>query len=117
MIEHQLLEEERILIVRLLEEICSEDLVSLGWLIDRRIEQHGELKGLLIELGDLGGVDGLEGFAAWVHFVTEYLPRIERWATTSKNGADAPFNSEVPMVRDFGNDERDRALAWLAGTN
>lgn len=116
MIEHQLLEKERILIVRLLEKVCSEDLVSLGWLIDRRIEQHGELKGVLIELGYLGGVDGFEGFAAWASFVMEYLPRIERWATTSKNGGDAPINAELPMMRDFGNDERDRAIAWLAGT-
>ena len=116
MIEYELLRNERILIVHLCGKLSKVDCESLGWVIDRYGAEQGNLMGLLFELGSFTAWDGMEGFAAYHVFLTQYLGRFERFATLSRKVGPADLGEESDRMRHFRTDERDHALAWLAGT-
>ena len=120
MVEHELLPEEGILVVRPQGKLTKEDFAALTKEADAYIEARGGLKGLMIVLGAFPGWEDFEGFASHVRFVRDHHRKISRVAVVSDSTllAFAPklANHFVSAeVRPFDGAERAAALAWIEG--
>ncbi len=120
MIEHELLAEQGILVIRPTTRLEEEDFAALAASIDPYIEQHGTLRGLLIQAERFPGWQGVEGLTSHIRLVKEHHNSIERVAVISDN----PILAVLPKlastvvrakVKHFGTGERETALQWLAG--
>ena len=120
MIQHQILEDEGILVVSPTEKLSAEDFTGLAAAVDPYIEAHGGLQGLLIDAESFPGWEDFAGFTSHMRFVKDHHKVIARVALAT----DAAIPGFAPKlvdhftaaeIRAFPYAERDAALAWLRG--
>ncbi len=118
MIQHELNEDDGILIVAPQGPLEAEDFQALTAEVDPFIESTGGLRGLLIEAEAFPGWDGFSGLTAHLRFVRDHHRLIRRVAVVS----DSPILSHLPQlakhfvaaeVRHFPRTEWSGALDWL----
>lgn len=118
MIQHQLLSDERILIVSPMDKLTAEDFASLAASVDPFIEEHGGLRGLLIDAESFPGWVDFACFTSHMRFVKDHHKAIARVALAS----DASIPTFLPKlvdhfaaaeIKQFPYAQRDAALAWL----
>lgn len=122
MIEHELLVEQGILVIRPTKRLEEDDFAVLAKSIDPYIEQHGKLRGLMIQAERFPGWQGVEGLTSHIRFVKNHHNDIERVAVITDN----PILAVLPRlantmvhaeVKHFGISEQKTALRWLAGSS
>ena len=69
MIQHELLPERGILILKPEGALRAEDFTALAGAADPYIEQHGDLKGLMIEAASFPGWENLAAMLSHLRFV------------------------------------------------
>ena len=120
MIEHEILADDRIVVVKPLDKLTKEDFAGLAAAVDPFLEAHGELRGLLIDAEHFPGWEDFAGFLSHMRFVRDHHRKIARVALTT----DARIPTFLPKlvdhfvaaeIRQFPHAERDAALAWLRG--
>jgi hypothetical protein len=118
MIQHELLREQKILILRPEGALQSEDFAMIAKVVDPFIERHGDLRGLMIDAASFPGWEDFAALLSHLRFVRDHHRRIRRVAVVSDN----PLLSAAPMIashflsaelKTFGATERAAALAWL----
>jgi hypothetical protein len=118
MLHHELLRDKGILVVTPEGALRAEDFTALAAAIDPYIEQHGGLKGLLVEIPSFPGWEDFAALVSHLRFVRDHHRRIQRIAIVTGNAllAAAPqiANHFVSAkIRAFDADARDAALAWI----
>jgi hypothetical protein len=118
MIQHELLREQGILILKPQGALRAEDFTALAGVVDPYIEQHGDLKGLMIEATSFPGWQNFAALLSHLRFVRDHHRRIRRIAVVS----DSALLAAAPKIaRHFVNAElrafdatgRGAALAWI----
>jgi hypothetical protein len=118
MINAQLLRDDGILVVSPADKLQSTDFERLRLLADPYIEEHGDLKGMLIDAESFFGWEDFSSMLSHIRFVRNYHEKIERVAAVTDNG----FLAILPAVADhfvaaevrhFDFQDRDKALNWL----
>ncbi len=94
------------------------DFASLALTVDGYIEDHGKLRGLLLELEHFPGWDDWDAAAAHLRFVREHLPKVDRVALLTDNPWLEPLPDVVRLltpleVRRFPLEKRGDAYAWI----
>jgi len=96
----------------------ADDFRTLAAVVDPYIEQHGDLKGLLLDAPAFPGWDDFAALVSHFRFVRDHHRRIRRIAVVS----DSAFLSVAPKIathfvsaeiRTFDAADRAAALAWL----
>jgi hypothetical protein len=100
----------------------AHDFASLGLTVDGYIEDHGKLRGVLVELEHLPEYDDFQALAAHLRFVRRHLPYIERVALVTDNPWLEPLPEVVRLltpaqVRRFPTSRRGDAFVWIAGAH
>jgi len=121
MIRHELLRERGILIVKPEGALRADDFIALAGAVDPYIEQHGELKGLMIDAPSFPGWENFAALLSHLRFVRDHHRRIRRIAVVSDStllavGPKFASHFVSAEVRTFGAAERAAALAWIEGT-
>ena len=120
MIQHELLRERGILILKPQGALRAEDFTAIAGVVDPYIEQHGELKGLMIEAPSFPGWEDFAALVSHLRFVRDHHRRIRRIAVVS----DSPLLAAATKIashfvsaelRTFGAAERAAALTWIEG--
>jgi hypothetical protein len=118
MIQHELLRAQRILILTPKAALQSEDFATLASVVDPYIEEHGELRGVMIEAPSFPGWENFAALLSHLRFVRDHHRRIRRVAVVS----DDPLLSVAPKIashflnaelKTFGSADRGAALSWL----
>jgi hypothetical protein len=118
MMQHELLREQRILIIRPEAALQSEDFAAIARLVDPFIEDHGDLRGLMIDAPSFPGWEDFAALLSHLRFVRDHHRRIRRVAVVS----DHPLLGVAPKIashflnaelKNFGAADRAAALAWL----
>jgi hypothetical protein len=118
MINAQLLP-DGVLIVSPTGELQAVDFERMRLLTDPYIDEHGDLKGLLIDAESFPSWENFSSMLSHIRFVRDYQEKIERVAAVTDNG----FLAILPMVADhfvaaevrhYDYQDRDRALTWLS---
>lgn len=118
MIEHELLSERGILIVRPSGALRAEDFSALAAAVDPFLAQRGTLKGLMIEAPSFPGWENFAALLSHLRFVRDHHRRIGRIAVVS----DSAFLAVAPKIashfvsaeiRTFDATDRATALAWI----
>jgi len=118
MIQHELLRERGILTLKPKGPLQADDFRTLAAVVDPYIEQHGDLKGLLLDAPAFPGWDDFAALVSHFRFVRDHHRRIRRIAVVS----DSAFLSVAPKIathfvsaeiRTFDAADRAAALAWL----
>ena len=118
MIKAELLREDGILVVSPSDTLEAIDFERVRLLVDPYIEEHGELKGLLIDVETFPGWENFSGMLSHLRFVQDYQQRINRVAAVTDNDILAILPQVVDYfaaaeVRRFNYRDRDLALNWL----
>jgi hypothetical protein len=120
MIQHELLRERGILILKPQGALRAEDFTALARTVDPYIEQHGELKGLMLQAPSFPGWENFAALLSHLRFVRDHHRRIRRIAVVS----DSALLSVAPKIashfvsaelRTFEASARAAALAWVEG--
>src|SRR5262245_38596579 len=118
MLQHELMRERGILAIEPKGPLEASDFGALAAAVDPYIEQHGDLKGLLVDAPSFPGWDDFAALVSHVRFVRDHHRRIRRIAVVS----DSTFLTVAPKiashfvsaeVRTFDAADRAAALAWL----
>jgi hypothetical protein len=118
MLHHELLGERGILVLKPDGALRAEDFSALAAAVDPWIEQHGDLKGLLIDAPSFPSWDNFAALVSHLRFVRDHHQKIRRIAVVSDNA----FLSVAPKIasqflhaqlRAFDAADRVAALAWL----
>ena len=118
MLNHELLRERGILILRPEGPLRAEDFTALAGAVDPYIEQHGELKGLVIDAPACPGWENFAALLSHLRFVRDHHRKIRRIAMVS----DSAFLGVAPKiashfvsaeVRTFDTAGRATALDWI----
>lgn len=118
MINAKLLRDKGILVVSPVDKLESVDFERLHLLADPYIEEHGDLKGLLIEAESFPGWEDFSSLLSHLRFINDYEKKIERVAAVT----DSAFLTILPAVarhfvsaevRHFDYEDRDKAITWL----
>jgi len=118
MIQHELNEDDGILMVAAQGPLERDDFQALSAEVDPFIERSGGMRGLLIEAEAFPGWDGFSGLTAHLRFVRDHHRLIRRVAVVS----DSPVLSHLPQlakhfvaaeVRHFPRTQWSDALDWL----
>jgi len=120
MISHEFLADKTLLVVRPEDRLSKEDFEALAAAVDPVLEEHGELRGLMIEAPAFPGWENFEGFLSHIRFVRNHHERIEKVAFVSDSNivSIAPKLAKhfvAAEVKHFPAAEREAALTWLAG--
>lgn len=120
MIQHELLRQRGILILKPEGALRADDFAALAGAVDPHIEQHGELNGLLIEAPSFPGWADFAALVSHLRFVRDHHRLIRRIAVVSDSTllAVAPKIAShfvSAQVRTFDAADRAAALAWLEG--
>ena len=119
MIQHELLRERGILILKPEGALRAEDFTALAGAVDPYIEQHGELAGLMVDAPSFPGWENFAALLSHLRFVRDHHRRIRRIAVVS----DSTLLAAAPKiashfvsaeVRTFDAADRAAALAWIA---
>ena len=118
MIQHELLREKGILIIKPGGALRAEDFTALAGVVDPFIEQQGELKGLMIEAASFPGWEDLAALTSHLRFVRDHHHRIRRVAVVSDSnllavGPKIAKHFVSAQLRTFDVAERAAALAWI----
>ncbi len=120
MIQHELLREQGILILKPQGALRAEDFIAIAAIVDPYIEQHGELKGLVLEAPSFPGWEDFAALLSHLRFVRDHHRKIRRIAVVS----DSPLLALGPKIathfvsaelRNFGAADRVAALKWIEG--
>jgi len=120
MIDHELLRDEGILIIRPRDRLDAADFARVAQEIDPYIEANGKLHGLLIEAPAFPGWKDFAALLAHFRFVRDHHRKIQKIAVVS----DSSFLAVAPKVashfvqaalRHFSKSQGDEARAWLLG--
>jgi hypothetical protein len=118
MLTHELLRDEGILILRPRGPLQASDFTSLASVVDPYIQDHGRLRGIMVDTESFPGWESFAALASHLRFVRDHHRLIGKIAAVS----DSPILSAVPQlakhfvkaeVRHFNASERATALAWL----
>lgn len=118
MVNHELLEDDGILIIRPEGALEATDFQTIAEEVDPYIEAHGKLHGLMIDAASFPGWKDFAALVAHLKFVKGHHQKIDKIAAVS----DSSFLSIAPQiashfvqadVRHFSQSQRDEALAWL----
>lgn len=118
MIEHELLVEDKILIVSPTDALEEKDFTTLSQLVDPFIEKFGHLSGLMIYTESFPGWDSFAALISHLKFVKGHQKNITRVAAVTDSG----FLKIMPSIADhftqaeikhFDYKEKDSALIWL----
>lgn len=121
MLQHQLIDDESILVIEPHGPLTSDDFKALAAEIDPSIERRGRLQGIMIEAQTFPGWEGFGAMMAHLKFVREHHRLIRRVAVVS----DSPVLAFLPHlashfvaaeVRHFTHAELAGALEWLRET-
>ena len=97
----------------------AHDFASLGLTVDAYVEQHGDLRGVLLEFDHVPGYDDFQALSAHLRFLRRHLPHIRRVALVTDN----PWLEPLPevlrlftplIVQRFPTDRRGDAFVWIA---
>lgn len=118
MIEHELLVEDKILIVSPTNALQKSDFATLSQLVDPFIEKFGQLSGLMIYTESFPGWDSFATLISHLIFVKDHQKKITRVAAVTDSGilkimpsiADHFTQAEI---KHFDYKEKDSALTWL----
>ncbi len=118
MIQHELLRDRGILILKPEGALRAEDFTALAGAVDPYVEQHGELKGLLLEAPSFPGWENFAALLSHLRFVRDHHRRIRRIAVVSDStllGVAPKIASHFVSaeVRAFDAAIRAAALAWI----
>jgi hypothetical protein len=96
----------------------AQDFTSLSLTMKTYIEDHGRLRGLLLELDRLPGFDDWDAIAAQIRFVRRNLPKVDRIALLTDNPWLEPLPDVLRLltpleVRRFPLERRGDAFAWI----
>lgn len=118
MLNHELLRDEGILLVRPQGPIQAGDFESIAKLVDPYIEEKGKLRGIMIEAQSFPGWDSFAALLSHLRFVRDHHRLIAKIAAVS----DSTVLSIAPQlakhfvkaeVRHFNASDRGAAFAWL----
>jgi hypothetical protein len=121
MIEHTLLEDEKILIVTPKGALEKNDFEKLSAIVDPYLENEGQLNGLMIQTESFPGWDNFAALISHFQFVKNHQKKILRVAAVTDSG----FLSVMPVIADhfidaeikhFNYDDKERAMEWLKET-
>jgi hypothetical protein len=118
MITHKILADDAITIVKPTGPLSEEDFTELTETVDKYLESHDSLKGLLIHTKQFPGWEDFEGLIGHIKFVRDHHQKIKKVAlvTDSSMASMAPklANHFVSAeVKSFEYDRIDDALTWL----
>ena len=120
MLQHELVRDRGILILKPDGALRAEDFAALAAEIDPYIEQNGKLNGLMIEAPSFPGWENFAALLSHLRFVRDHHRQIRRIAVVS----DSPLLSAAPKIashfvsaqlRSFDAASRAAALAWVEG--
>ena len=80
MLKVELDEDAGIAILEPIDELSENDFVSVGKIIDPYLEEHGDLKGLIIRVESFPGWDSFSSLVAHLKFVKDHHKKIARIA-------------------------------------
>src|SRR5262245_23326159 len=118
MIQHELLREPGILILKPQGALRAEDFTALAATVDPYIEERGELKGILLDAPSFPGWEDFAALVSHLRFVRDHHRKVRRIAVVS----DSPLLTLGPKIaghfvsaelRNFGAAERAAALNWI----
>lgn len=121
MIEHELLKDEGLLILRPKDRLEASDFEAIANEIDPYIEANGKLHGLMIDAPAFPGWANFAALIAHFKFVRGHHRKIGKVAVVG----DSTFLSVGPAIashfvqaelRHFPQAEKDAAFAWLRGS-
>jgi hypothetical protein len=120
MLQHELVPDRGILILKPEGALRAEDFTALAGIVDPYIELHGELKGLVIDAPSFPGWENFAALLSHLRFVRDHHRQIRRIAVVSDNTllATAPKIAShfvSAQVRAFDANARAAALAWVEG--
>jgi len=100
----------------------ARDFASLALTVDGYLEDHGKLRGVVVELDHFPGWDDWDAVAAHLRFLRQHMPRVERVALVTDNPWLEPLpevlNLITPLeVRRFATERRGEAFAWVASAH
>ena len=96
----------------------AHDFTSLSLTMNTYIEDHGRLRGLLLELDRLPGFDDWDAVAAQLRFLRHHLPKVDRIALLTDNPWLEPLPDVLRLVtpvevKRFPTERRGDAFAWI----
>ena len=118
MLTHELLANEAILIVEPKGALESTDFEAVAKAVDPFIDEHGDLRGLLIQSATFPGWRDFGALITHLQFVRNHHKHTKKVAAVT----DSAFASIAPHVakhfvsaevRHFGFADRETAIAWL----
>jgi hypothetical protein len=119
MLEHEMVPDKGVLIVRPKGPLSEEDFAALSADADAYIETHGALNGLMICAKSFPGWENLDGLIAHFKFVRDHHKKISKVAVVSDSdvltllrGLASHFVSAE--IQQFKGDQEEQALAWIA---
>jgi hypothetical protein len=118
MLAYHLNEDTGIVELRPRGPLEAQDFASLGLTVDAYLEEHGALRGVLVELEHLPEYDDFDALAAHLRFVRRHLPHIRRVAVVTDNPWLEPLPDVVRLltpleVRRFPTARRGDAFVWI----
>lgn len=121
MLEHELLRDKGILIVRPTGSLEAGDFRRLASEVDLYLKKQGRLTGLLIDAPFFPGWSDFAALIEHFRFVRDHHRRIARVAVATDSTI-LQFVPKIaahfahPEIKAFGGNERNRALEWLASS-
>jgi stage II sporulation SpoAA-like protein len=118
MLQHELLRDRGILVLKPEGALRAEDFAALAGTIDPYVEQNGILNGLMIEAASFPGWENFAALLSHLRFVRDHHRQIRRVAVVT----DSPLLGAAPKIashfvsaqlRTFDVTSRAAALAWL----
>jgi hypothetical protein len=118
MLHHELLRDKGILVLTPEGALRAEDFTALAAAVDPYIEQHGGLKGLLLEAPSFPGWEDFAALVSHLRFVRDHHRQVRRIAVVTGSAllAAAPKIAShfvSAQIRSFDADARAAALAWI----
>lgn len=119
MLNIELLTDHSVLVLTPSGPLTAADFTRIAATVDPYIEQHGQLKGLLIHASAFPGWDDFAGFVNHMRFVRDHHKKIERIAIAADSGVLTVLpriasHFVAAEVQHFDYADRDAALRWLA---
>ena len=118
MLSHELMRDQGILILRPQGPLEAGDFSSLASVVDPYLEQHGTLRGIMVDAPSFPGWDSFAALVSHLRFVRDHHRFIGKIAAVS----DSPILSAAPHlakhfvkaeIRHFSAKDRAMALSWL----
>jgi hypothetical protein len=118
MLQHQLLPDRGILILKPEGALRAEDFTALAAAVDPYIEQNGKLHGLMVEAPSFPGWENFAALLSHLRFVRDHHRQIERIAMVTDSallGMAPKIASHFvsAQVRTFDASSHAAALTWL----